>query len=74
MDYEERYGESFYQPEWIQVDLTYMQNLEENLEYYKTFVRMIEEEVAILEERPEDSQEVIKSIKQYIEELEEVLH
>jgi septal ring factor EnvC (AmiA/AmiB activator) len=71
MDLEERYGEDFNQPEWIQVDMTYMQNLEENLEYYKTFVKMIEEEI---DEFEGDTQELADNIEEYLKELKGVLH
>lgn len=70
MDLEERYGEDFNQPEWIQVDMTYMQNLEENLEYYKTFVKMVEEEI---DEFEGNTQELADNIEEYLKELKGVL-
>lgn len=71
---ERDYGENFNQPEWIQVDMTYMQKLEENLEYYKTFIKMLESEVDFFDEKEDDATEVIYNIKQYLKELKEVLH
>jgi len=71
---ERDYGEDFNQPEYIQVDMTYMQNLEENLEYYKTFIKMLESEVYYFDQKEDDGAEVIKNIIQYLNELKEVLH
>lgn len=74
MDLEEKYGENFNQPEWIQVDMTYMQKLEENLEHYKTFVKMIESEVNFFEGNSNEAIDAINNIQEYLGELEEVLH
>lgn len=71
---ERDYGENFNQPEWIQVDMTYMQKLEENLEYYKTFIKMLKSETDFFDEKQDDAVEVINNIKEYLNELKEVLH
>lgn len=51
------------QPEWIQVDMTYMQKLEENLEYYKTTIKAIIEEL----ESNDDNKQKLTYIKNYID-------
>ncbi len=67
---EEKDYEEFYSPEWINVDMTEYYNMQENLEYYKTFVKKIVEEIGSEEQ---DSKK-IEFIKDYIGELKEVLH
>lgn len=63
----EKIFEEWNQPEWIQVDMSYMEKVEEQLEYYKGFTRVIEEEI----ENPSD--DTIENIKEHLEELKEVL-
>lgn len=63
----EKIYEEWNQPEWIQVDMSYMEKVEEQLEYYKGFARVVEEEI----ENPND--DTIKNIKEHLEELKEVL-
>ena len=64
---EEKIYEEWNRPEWIQVDMSYMEKVEEQLEYYKGFVRVVEEEI----ENPSD--DTIENIKEHLEELKEVL-
>jgi len=64
---EEKIYEEWNQPEWIQVDMSYMEKVEEQLEYYKGFARVVEEEI----ENPSD--DTIENIKEHLEELKEVL-
>lgn len=63
----EKIYEEWNRPEWIQVDMSYMEKVEEQLEYYKGFARVVEEEI----ENPSD--DTIKNIKEHLEELKEVL-
>lgn len=63
----EKIYEEWNRPEWIQVDMSYMEKVEEQLEYYKGFVRVVEEEI----ENPSD--DTIKNIKEHLKELKEVL-
>lgn len=63
----EKIYEEWNQPEWIQVDMSYMEKVEEQLEYYKGFVRIIEEEI----ENPSD--DTIENIREHLDELKEVL-
>lgn len=63
----EKIYEEWNQPEWIQVDMSYMEKVEEQLEYYKGFARVVEEEI----ENPSD--DTIENIKEHLEELKEVL-
>lgn len=63
----EKIYEEWNQPEWIQVDMSYMEKVEEQLEYYKGFTRVIEEEI----ENPSD--DTIENIREHLEELKEVL-
>lgn len=58
------------QPEWTQVDMTYLQNLEENLEYYKTTIEMI---LTDIESEDEDCKK-IECIKEHIDELKRELN
>ena len=58
------------QPEWTQVDMTYLQNLEENLEYYKTTIEMI---LTVIESEDEDCKK-IECIKERINELKRELN
>ena len=58
------------QPEWTQVDMTYLQNLEENLEYYKTTIEMI---LTDIESEDEDCKK-IECIKERINELKRELN
>lgn len=67
---EEKIYEEFNQPEWIQVDMSYIQKLEENVEYYKTAISEIKEEVNLEGE----NEEKIENIKTAIKELEGVLN
>ena len=59
--------EEFNQPEWIQVDMSYHQKLEENLEYYKTAIKMIEEQLS----EGKSHCEIVSEIANIIEELKE---
>lgn len=63
----EKIYEEWNRPEWIQVDMSYMEKVEEQLEYYKGFARVVEEEI----ENPSD--DTIKNIKEHLKELKEVL-
>jgi archaellum component FlaC len=63
----EKIYEEWNRPEWIQVDMSYMEKVEEQLEYYKGFARVVEEEI----ENPSD--DTIENIKEHLEELKEVL-
>lgn len=63
----EKIYEEWNQPEWIQVDMSYMEKVEEQLEYYKGFVRVIEEEIG----NPSD--DTIENIREHLDELKEVL-
>ena len=63
----EKIYEEWNRPEWIQVDMSYMEKVEEQLEYYKGFARVVEEEI----ENPGD--DTIENIKEHLEELKEVL-
>ena len=60
-------------PNWEQVDSDYLQMLEENTEYYKTFVKMLESEVDFFDESKDDALEVIANIKEYLNELNGVI-
>lgn len=55
-------------PEWIQVDMTHYQNMEENLEYYKTAIKLIEEKIEC------EETQVLREINELIEELKKHLH
>jgi hypothetical protein len=66
--------EEWNKPTWQQVDSDYLQKLEENVEYYKTFVKMVESEVDFFNKESDDSLEVIDNVKEYLEQLREVLH
>lgn len=74
MDLEERYGEDFNQPEWIQVDMTYMQKVEENIEYYKTAINLIKDELYGLEGLTKKYEETVGAIENIIKELEKELN
>lgn len=52
-------------PEWIQVDMTHYQNMEENLEYYKTAIKLIEENVEQMKETTlkKEMQDLINELK-----------
>ena len=63
----EKIYEEWNRPEWIQVDMSYMEKVEEQLEYYKGFARVVEEEI----ENPSD--DTIENIKEHLEELKGVL-
>lgn len=65
----EKIYEEFNVPEWINVDMTEYYNMQENLAYYKTTIRMIEEEI----NGEESDEKKIESIKDYIKELKDVL-
>ena len=58
----------------IEVDEFYLNNLEENTRYFETFVKVIESEVDFFDEKSDDPLEVIDNIKEYLNELREVLH
>lgn len=62
---EEKINEEARIPEWIQVDMTHYQNMEENLEYYKTAIRLIEESVEQMEETTakKEMQDLINELK-----------
>ena len=66
--------EDWNKPAWQKVDNDYLQKIEENLEYYQTFEKMIESEVCFFDEHEDNSLEVIDNIKEYLNELKEVLH
>ena len=74
MNLEERYGEDFNKPEWIQVDMNYMQKVEENIEYYKTAINLIKDELYGLEGLTKNYEETVKSIENIIKELEKELN
>jgi len=62
---EEKINEEARIPEWIQVDMTYYQNMEENLEYYKTAIKLIEENVEQMKETTlkKEIQDLINELK-----------
>ena len=60
-------------PNWEQIDSDYLQMLEENTEYYKTFVKMLESELDFFDESKDDALEVIANIKEYLNELNGVI-
>lgn len=62
------------QPEWIEVDMSYHQKLEENLEYYKTAIRLIKDELYGLEGLTKNYEETVEEIENIIKELEEELN
>lgn len=62
------------QPEWIEVDMGYHQKLEENLEYYKTAIRLIKDELYGLEGLTKNYDETVGEIENIIKELEEELN
>ena len=62
------------QPEWIKVDIGYHQKLEENLEYYKTAIRLIKDELYGLEGLTKNYEETVGEIENIIKELEEELN
>lgn len=62
------------QPEWIKVDMSYHQKLEENLEYYKTAIRLIKDELYGLEGLTKNYEETVGEIENIIKELEEELN
>lgn len=65
----EKIYEEFNVPEWINIDMTEYYDMQENLAYYKTTIRMIEEEI-----NSEDSdKKKIECIKEYIKELKNVI-
>lgn len=61
-------------PEWIEVDMGYHQKLEENLEYYKTAIRLIKDELYGLEGLTKNYEETVEEIENIIKELEEELN
>lgn len=65
---EEKINEQARIPEWIQVDMTHYQNMEENLEYYKTTIKLIEEKIEC------EETQVLREINELIEELKKHLH
>lgn len=65
---EEKINEEARIPEWIQVDMTCYQNMEENLEYYKTTIKLIEEKIEC------EETQVLREINELIEELKKHLH
>lgn len=65
---EEKINEEARIPEWIQVDMTHYQNMEENLEYYKTTIKLIEEKIEC------EETQVLREINKLIEELKKHLH
>lgn len=65
---EEKINEEARIPEWIQVDMTHYQNMEENLEYYKTTIKLIEEKIEC------EETQVLREINELIEELKKHLH
>lgn len=65
--------EEMNRPEWIQVDMTYMQKLETNTEYYKTAIKMIEDELYGLESISKDWEETVRAIEKIVEELKKEL-
>lgn len=62
------------QPEWIEVDMGYHQKLEENLEYYKTAIRLIKDELYGLEGLTKNYEETVGEIENIVKELEEELN
>ena len=62
------------QPEWIEVDMGYHQKMEENLEYYKTAIRLIKDELYGLEGLTKNYEETVGEIENIIKELEEELN
>lgn len=62
---EEKINEEARIPEWIQVDMTHYQNMEENLEYYKTAIKLIEENVEQMKETTlkKEMQDLINELK-----------
>jgi len=62
---EEKINEEARIPEWIQVDMTCYQNMEENLEYYKTAIKLIEENVEQMKETTlkKEIQDLINELK-----------
>lgn len=62
---EEKINEEARIPEWIQVDMTHYQNMEENLEYYKTAIKLIEENVEQMKETTlkKEIQDLINELK-----------
>ena len=66
--------EEWNKPSKIEVDEYYLNNLEENERYYETFARVVESEVDFFDEKSDDPLEVIDNIKEYLQELREVLH
>lgn len=71
---EEKIIEEMNQPEWIQVDMNYMQKVEENIEYYKTAINLIKDELYGLEGLTKNYEETVKSIENIIKELEKELN
>lgn len=62
------------QSEWIEVDMGYHQKLEENLEYYKTAIRLIKDELYGLEGLTKNYEETVEEIENIVKELEEELN
>lgn len=52
-------------PEWIKIDRTYYQNMKENIEYYETAIKLIEENVEQMEETTlkKEIQDLINELK-----------
>lgn len=71
---EEKIIEEMNQPEWIQVNMNYMHKVEENIEYYKTAINLIKDELYGLEGLTKNYEETIKSIENIIKELEKELN
>lgn len=73
----ERYIDKFSewnQPETTNVSIDYLQSLEENVEYYKTSIDMIKDELYGVEGLTKDFEETFNSIKEIINDLEKELN
>ena len=68
------YGEDFNQPDYVKIDREEYQKEQENLEYYKTTIDMIKDELYGIEGLTKEYEETFNEIKRYIKELEQELN
>ena len=60
------YGEDFNQPDYVKIDREEYQKEQENLEYYKTTIDMIKDELYGIEGLTKEYEETFNEIKRYI--------